>query len=213
MWKSNWGKAAIIGVGMVGYGALSKATAGYVPSFKGSLLERQILPSYGKTGFLADIQRKAAQVIGTPFAIGEAFAGKGYDYLLGRGNVTFSDFKGELGRATGWLNSDVAKSTLDWLRGGAPSGKPGGGGGRRQVAHGQVAPIDVSGDIQQKYKYRPWNQYDPTRLASNMLQLAHSDKYYKDIQQQAGGVTRIGPNINVKEATLRVTKPSLRYTV
>lgn len=210
MWKSNWGKAAIIGVGLVGYGAASKAFPQTIPSFKGSYLERQILPTYGKTGFLADIQRKAAEVIGTPFAIGEAFAGKGYDYLLGRKNVTFSDFKGELGKATGWLNSDVGKIVKDVVSGGGAP--PGGGDGKGKIVHRGVAPIDVGGNIAANYQTNPWNQYDPTRLASNMLQLAHSDKYYGDIQQQAGGVTRIGPNISVKESgTLNVTKPSFRY--
>ena len=216
-WRSNWGKAALLGVGAVGYGAASRAGA-----FQGTFLPETddiydfIAPTAGKTGFLADVQRLGADLISAPFKIGGAFAGSGYDYLMGTPGATFGKFKNELKDAVGGVLPDPAKKFLTdeagrLIRG--SDGKPiqtGGGGAR--ATYRAIAPISPSGNIAiaAASKTDPFN---PERTAAHVLAKAYGDRYYRDIDQQTRGVQRYGPNISVKESgTLAISRPAYRYT-
>ena len=213
-WKSNWGKAALLGVGLVGYGAASKAFD-VLPAYKGSYLDTQLTPTAGSTGFLADIQRETAKFIRSPFAVGEALGGKGYEYLMGKKGTSYGDFKKELQNAVSPI-VDFTKTATEAknLVGGTP--KDGGGfsgGQRNKIAHRQsVRPIGPAGNIAIAAAGRS-NAFNPNRTAHQLLAKAYQNRYYKDIDQQAGGVRRIGPNINVRDAgSLSISRPSYRYT-
>jgi len=211
-WKSNWGKAALLGVGLVGYGAASKAFD-VLPAYKGSYLDKQLTPT--GTGFLADIQGQAASLLRSPFAVGEALGGKGYEYLMGKKGTTYSDFKKELQSAISPIRqvSGAVGKVKEIVEGESPRGTGLGGGQRKEITHKQsMRPIGPAGNIAIAAAGRS-NAFNPNRTAHQLLAKAYQDKYYKDIDQQTGGVSRIGPNINVRDAgSLSISRPSYRYT-
>ena len=220
-WKSNWGKAALLGVGMMGYGAASRAGV-----FKDTFLPETsditnfLAPTTGSTGFLTDAQQFGADLFTTPFKIGGAFAGSGYDYLIGKKGASYSDFKKELNNAlpdvfpsgtkklTAAETAKLAKMGYDMSNAGGF-----GGGPRKKITHRQsVRPIGPAGNIAIAAAGRS-NAFNPNRTAHQLLAKAYQDRYYKDIDQQTGGVNRIGPNINVRDAgSLSISRPSYRYT-
>ena len=64
IWKSDWGKAALLGVGMVGYGAASRAgafTDTWLPET--SDITNFLAPTKGSSGFLADVQQFGADIV------------------------------------------------------------------------------------------------------------------------------------------------------
>tara|TARA_R110000824_G_C14982186_1_gene654291 strand:- start:39 stop:710 length:672 start_codon:yes stop_codon:yes gene_type:complete len=215
VWKSNWGKAALLGVGMVGYGAASRALPSYLPSYTDSLIDRTLSPTAGSTGFLADIQGQAASLLRSPFAVGEALGGKGYEYLMGKKGTTYSDFKKELQSAISPIQqvSGAVGGVKEIVAGESPRGTGLGGGQRNKITHKQsMRPIGPAGNIAIAAAGRS-NAFNPNRTAHQLLAKAYQDRYYKDIDQQTGGVRRIGPNINVRDAgSLSISRPSYRYT-
>ena len=89
-----------------------------------------------------------------------------------------------------------------------------GGGPRKKIQHrpSKISPIGPAGNIAIA-QARQSRTFDPNRTAHSILAKAYGDRYYKDIDQQARGVQRFGPNINIKESgTLAMSKPSYRYT-
>ena len=213
IWKSDWGKAALLGVGMVGYGALSRALPAYLPAYSKGLIDRTLTPT--GTGFLADIQGQAASLIRSPFAIGEVLGGKGYDYLIGRDSVGYGDFKKELQSAIAPVREafGIVKDLDKEISGSPKDGGGFGGGQREKIKHKQaIMPIGPAGTVALA-QARGSRTFDPNRTAHQLLAKAYSDRYYKDIDQQARGVQRYGPNISVKESgTLAISRPSYRYT-
>ena len=216
VWRSNWGKAALLGVGAIGYGAASRAGA-----FQNTFLPETddiydfIAPTAGKTGFLADVQRLGADLVSAPFKVGGAFAGSGYDYLMGTPGATFGKFKNELKDAVGGILPDPVKKYItdkagNLVRG--SDGKPIQTGGGARATHRAISTISPSGNIAIAAARRT-DPFNPNRTAAHVLAKAYQDRYYKDIDQQTCGVARIGPNINIKESgSLSVRRPAYRYT-
>ena len=215
-WRSNWGKAALLGIGAVGYGAASRAGA-----FQNTFLPETddiydfIAPTAGKTGFLADVQRLGADLISAPFKVGGAFAGSGYDYLMGKPGATFGKFKNELKDAVGGVLPDPVKKYLTDEAGNLvrdSAGRPIQTGGGARATHRAIAPISPSGNIAIAAARRT-DPFNPNRTAAQVLAKAYQDRYYRDIDQQTRGVARIGPNISIKESgSLSVRRPAYRYT-
>jgi len=203
-WRSNWGKAALLGVGAIGYGAASRAGA-----FQNTFLPETddiydfIAPTAGKTGFLADVQRLGADLVSAPFKVGGAFAGSGYDYLMGTPGATFGKFKNELKDAVGGILPDPAKKYLTDKAGNLVTGSDGKpiqtGGGSARATHRAMAPISPSGNIAIAAARRT-DPFNPNRTAAQVLAKAYQDRYYRDIDQQTRGVSRAGPNILVRES-------------
>ena len=222
IWKSDWGKAALLGVGMVGYGAASRAgafTDTWLPET--SDITNFLAPTKGSSGFLADVQQFGADIVTTPLKVGGAFAGSGYDYLIGESGSSYGKFKKELKGAlpdifpsgtkklTPAELAQLAKMGYDISTGGGF-----GGGPRKKIQHrpSKISPIGPAGNIAIA-QARQSRTFDPNRTAHSILAKAYGDRYYKDIDQQARGVQRFGPNINIKESgTLAMSKPSYRYT-
>jgi hypothetical protein len=215
-WRSNWGKAALLGIGAVGYGAASRAGA-----FQDTFLPETddiynfIAPAAGKTGFLADVQRLGADLVSAPFKVGGAFAGSGYDYLMGKPGATFGNFKNELKNAVGGILPEAGKqAAVDAGRqaffGVDDKGNP--VMRSRRATHRNISPISPSGNIAIAAARRT-DPFNPNRTAAQVLAKAYQDRYYKDIDQQTRGVGRIGPNISIKESgSLSVRRPAYRYT-
>lgn len=217
VWRSNWGKAALLGVGAIGYGAASRAGA-----FENTFLPETddiydfIAPTAGKTGFLADVQRLGADLVSAPFKVGGAFAGSGYDYLMGTPGATFGKFKNELKDAVGGVLPDPIKKYATDKAGELIFGSDGKpvplGNQRARATHRAISPISPSGNIAIAAARRT-DPFNPNRTAAQVLAKAYQDRYYRDIDQQTRGVARIGPNISIKESgSLSVSKPAYRYT-
>jgi len=203
VWRSNWGKAALLGVGAIGYGAASRAGA-----FQDTFLPETddiydfVAPTAGKTGFLADVQRLGADLVSAPFKVGGAFAGSGYDYLMGKPGTTFGNFKNELKDAVGGVLPDPVKKYLTDKAGNLvrdSAGKPIQTGGGARATHRAISPISPSGNIAIAAARRT-DPFNPNRTAAQVLAKAYQDRYYRDIDQQTRGVSRAGPNILVRES-------------
>ena len=208
VWKSDWGKAALVGVGLVGYGAFS--SAGHVANINKTL---RSAPS--RVGFLADIQDVAADIITAPIEFGQVLSTSGYGYLAGKND--WSTFKGGVQSAFGMFGDPKNYGTLGKIGKNIydarmrQKGQPGSGGGDR-IRHRPVQSID-SGGYSQIQKAGQWSEFDPQRLANNTLNYARQKRdLYGNIVSQANGVSRQGPNLSIKEAQITSTKPAYRYT-
>jgi len=216
MWKSNWGKAAMVGVGLVGYGVASKAFPQTLPSISDSFLSRTFKPDPG-TGFLTDVKGKLWDIATMPTRVGEALGGTTFDYFMGRGNTTWANVQKSLSDATGgWFTG--AKDLISGYRamqGGQPTGDPG-QYHRKGVVHEKISPITVGGGAAQIAAAGDWGKsgFKPGGLANQFTALAHSDQYYPKIHNQTFSYGKpIGQTIDLKRSgILNVTKPSFRYT-
>lgn len=208
IWKSDWGKAALVGVGLVGYGAYT--SAGNVVDAKNLL---RAAPD--KVGFLADAQNVVADVVTAPIEFGQVLATSGYGYLTGAND--FSTFKGGVQSAFGMVGDSKNFGTLGKIgsniytarqkAGGAPRGRP-----DDRIRHSPIQNIGSSGNVGIQ-KAGQWKEFAPGRLANNTLNYARSKRdMYGNIIQQTNNVARQGPNLSVKEAQITSTKPAYRYT-
>lgn len=208
IWKSDWGKAALVGVGLVGYGAYT--SAGNVVAAKNLL---RAAPE--KVGFLADIQNTVADVVTAPIEFGQVLATSGYGYLTGAND--FSTFKGGVQSAFGMVGDSENLGTLGKIGSNIYKARnPVGGPPRNRqddrIRHSPVKNIASSGNVGIQ-KAGQWKEFAQGRLASNTINYARGKKdMYGNIISSANNVARQGPNISFKEASLNLTKPSFRYT-
>ena len=208
IWKSDWGKAALIGGALVGYGAYS--SAGHVAN-----IGKTLRSTPGSVGFLSDIQDAAADIAMAPVEFGQVLSTSGYGYFAGRND--WSTFKGGVQQAFGMSGgkdnlgrfAQMGKNIYDARQkaAGAPGGRP-----DDRIVHKPVQNINTAGNIGIQ-KAGQWREFAPGRLANNTLNYARSKRdMYGNIIQQTNSVNRQGPNLSVKEASLNLTKPSFRYT-
>jgi hypothetical protein len=206
VWKNDWGKAALIGTGLVGYGAFTSAQ-------QVANLSKQLGTT--NVGFLADVQNLARDVVMAPIEFGQVLSTSGYGYLTGKN--PWSTFKGGVQSAFGMAGDPknygtfarIGKSLFDRSKQG---GGPGGAGDSR-IVHRPIQNVSSAGTVA-NIKAGPWEQFNKQRLAHNTMSAVRMNpSLYSKIVQQAHGVVDSGTNISVKESgQLALTRPSFRYT-